>query len=115
MDVWHIVLGISGWTWLGDWIPLPDMSTTLHQQRSEMRQGGLVATARCDGDRQPVRGYLPGEGDLAARGSQHRTRIAQRDVHATVLPAGIAVGGDRELAENGLRPQAMSTPTRRER
>jgi hypothetical protein len=84
-----------------------------------MGQGRFVATARGDGDGQPVRRYLPGERDLAAHGSQHRTRIAQSDVHATVLPARIAVGGDRELAENSSvrrpcpRPRGGSDDERR--
>ena len=119
MDVRHIVLRLSGWARLGDWITLPDVPTTLHQQRSEMRQRCLVATARSDSDGQPVCGHLPGEGHLAAHGSQHRTRIAQRDVHTTVLPGRIAVGGDRELTENGSvrgpcpRPRGWSDDERR--
>lgn len=120
MDVWHSVLGFSGWPGFCDDVSLPDPPTTLHQQRTEVGQRRLVPVVRRDRHGQAVCRYLPGEGDLTGDRRQHTARIAERDVHAAVLSTRIAIVRDGELAEDrpirGPRPRPRGgSPSERPR
>lgn len=76
-----------------------------------MRQRGLVAVRRRDGDRQAVRRHLTRERDFAGDRGDHDRRPANGDVDAAVLAGGILVVSNRELAQHG----AVDRPGPRER
>ena len=109
MDVGNSVLGLTGRARIGDRGALRDRRAFADAQRPEMGEGDPVSVPRCDRHGEAVRGNLACEGHVARRGGADRARIAERDVDPTVLPGGIRVAADRELAQNrtvrGPRPR----------
>lgn len=91
MDVWRVVLGITGRPRGGDCRPLGDDVAAPDEERAEMRQRGLVPVVGRDGHGEPVRRHRPGESDLAGRGRAHARCISEGDVDPSVLPAGVRV------------------------
>jgi hypothetical protein len=111
MDVRHGVLGLPGRPGLGNDLTLLDVRAALHLQRTEVGERRPVTVSSRDRDREPVRGHLPRERDLAAHRRDHGGRLAERDVHATMLPTCVLVFTESELTQD--RP--VSGPCPRER
>lgn len=101
MHVRKVVLGIAGRPRLGDRLALGDVLSLAHEERAEVREGGLVTIAGDNGDREPVRRDPSREAHLAGRGRADRGRAAEGDVDPAMLPARVRVAPERELAQHG--------------
>jgi len=113
MQVGNVVLGLTGGTGLGDGLALAHRRALANTQCSEVRERRLVAVTRHDRHRETVRRNLPGERDLAGRRREHRTRLSERDVDASMLTGCVLVGPDRELAKDGALRRPCPRPGRR--
>ena len=100
MDVRHVVLRLSRRPGFGNRVALIHVHATLDEQRAEMGQRSLVPVARDDRDGQAMRGNLACKGDPTSNRRPHLTRIAKGDVHAAVLPTGVGIVCDREVAKD---------------
>lgn len=100
------MLCLAGRARVGDRVSFGHPRALADAQCPEMRQRRLVPVVRCDRDGQAVPRNLPGERHLTRRRRTYRTGLAERDVDTAMLPGGVLVADDRELAED----RAVSRP-----
>jgi hypothetical protein len=100
MDVRHLVLRDTRRTGRGDGRPFLDDRPRPDEQRAEVGERDLVAGARLDGDRPPVRRNGSRERDLSRDGRAHDLGRAESDIDAAVLAGRERVVTDGELAQH---------------
>jgi hypothetical protein len=94
VDVRDDVLGLARGADLRDDVSLGDGRAPSDEQRSEMRERGLVAVARRHGHGQTVRRNGAGERDLARSGRSDDAVLADGDVDTSMLAAGVRIVAD---------------------
>ena len=80
--------------------PSSYLSAAFHLEWAEVRQRGAVPVGGEDRHGEPVRRDGAGERDLAGGRCPDDPRVAERDVDAAMLTAGIGVVADGEAAEH---------------
>lgn len=111
VDVGDVVLGFSRRPGAGDRLAFANAVALPHAQRAEVGERRPVAVAGRDRDRQPVRGQGAGEGHLARDRRPDLPGSGERDIDPPVLPAGVRIRPERELAED--RPVCRPGPGER--
>ena len=100
MDVGNGVLGLAGRPRLGDGLAFGHVRAPPHEERSEMRQRGLVTVGGADRDGEAVRRHLTRERDLARGRSPHDASVLEGNVDPPVLATGVRVVADDVSAKD---------------
>jgi hypothetical protein len=101
MHVWRVVLRVARRPAFGDRVAFAHVRAAPHGDPADMCQRGLEAVDGRDRDRVAVGRHLACEGHLSGDRRAHGARASERDVDPAMLPRGVLVVTERELAEDG--------------